>query len=238
MTQGMASDWYTTGSFEVSSTPVKPRSTDPVAGTAPRSDPATQHLLATARGDRRAFSRLYAVSAYRLLGVAIRIVRDRARAEDVLQDSFVTIWECADTFSPARSCAMTWMTTIVRNRSLDRVRSGRREPLSDETDDGVSRLDQHAAPGQSPEEAHAVAEDSRHVSSALQTLPGHYRQALMLAYGHGCSHSEVAASMGVPVGTAKSWVRRGLSDLRSAFAAMPAPRQAGAGADRSVTRRP
>lgn len=234
MTDVIEMNWYTTGGIEAPSAPAKPRSVGAVVGTAPRSDPATQYLLATADGNRRAFSKLYECSASRLLGVAIRILRDRARAEDVLQESFITIWECAATFSPERSCAMTWMTTIVRNRSLDRIRSTRREPLADEIDDGASRLDQQAAPGRSPAEAHQFAEESHHVNSALQTLPGHYRQALMLAYGHGCSHSEVASSMGVPIGTAKSWVRRGLSDLRGAFASASMSHHAGAAAGGSA----
>jgi RNA polymerase sigma-70 factor, ECF subfamily len=220
MTGAMAFDLHTTGGFAGLSTPAMPPSGVALSGSTiePRADPATQHLIATARGDRGAFARLYSCSSPRLLGVAIRIVRDRARAEDVLQDAFITIWECAAVFSPERSSAMTWMTTIVHNRSLDRVRSSRREPFADEMEDGASRLDREPAPGRCPADAHAFAEDSRHVRAALMALPGHYRQALMLAYGHGCSHSEVAASMGVPIGTAKSWVRRGLSDLRTAFA--------------------
>jgi RNA polymerase sigma-70 factor (ECF subfamily) len=220
MTSVATCDLYTTGSLGLPSRNATPQAA--IAGTGAhgvtRTDPATQHLLAAARGDREAFARLYACSAPRLFGVAFRIVRDRARAEDVLQDAFVTIWERAGVFSPQRSSAMTWMTTIVHNRSLDRVRSSRREPRADENDDGASRLDREASPCRSPEDAQVFAESSRHVRNALQSLPGHYRQALMLAYGHGCSHSEVAASMGVPVGTAKSWVRRGLSELRSAFA--------------------
>jgi len=230
-------DWYTTGRSEGPSTPVPTRGVRTDAGTAPRTDPATLHLLETAAGNRRAFAKLYECSASRLLGVAIRILRDRTRAEDVLQESFITIWECAATFSPERSCAMTWMTTIVRNRSLDRVRSARREPIADDSDDGVSRLDRQAAPGRSPEEAHGFAEESRQVNRALQTLPGHYRQALMLAYGHGCSHTEVASSMGVPVGTAKSWVRRGLTDLRCAFASASSSPHADVDAMGSATRR-
>jgi RNA polymerase sigma-70 factor, ECF subfamily len=220
MTRVMACDPCATVVLERLSTSTPPPATIGVSVSPiePRTDLVTQHLLATARGDRGAFSNLYACSSSRLLGVALRIVRDRARAEDVLQDAFITIWECAAVFSPDRSSAMTWMTTIVHNRSLDRVRSSRRQPLADEMEDGVSRLDREAAPGRCPAGAHEFAEDSRHVRTALQTLPGHYRQALMLAYGHGCSHSEVAASMGVPIGTAKSWVRRGLADLRCAFA--------------------
>jgi len=132
-------------------------------------------------GNREAFTRLSECSALRLFGVTFRIARDRARAEDVPQDAFVTIWERAGVFSPQRSSAMTWMTTIVHNRSLGRVCSSRREPLADEYDDGVSRLDREASPCRSPEDAQVFADSSRHVRDALQTLPGHYREALMPA---------------------------------------------------------
>jgi RNA polymerase sigma-70 factor, ECF subfamily len=157
--------------------------------------------------------------APRLFGVAIRVVRDRARAEDVLQDAFVTIWERAGVFS---------LRAIVRHDVDDDDRAqpqpGSRAIVAQRTASPTSTTMARAvwtvklSPCRSPEDAQVFAESSRHVRAALMALPGHYRQALMLAYGHGCSHSEVAASMGVPIGTAKSWVRRGLSDLRTAFA--------------------
>jgi RNA polymerase sigma-70 factor (ECF subfamily) len=180
---------------------------------APREDAATTLLVATGAGDRAAFERLYRATAPRLLAVALRLLRDRASAEDVLQECFVIVWQRAAAFAPERASAMTWMNTIVRHRCLDRLRSRPREATIDDTDahgDPIANL-----PDGRPDPEHRLAEAQSEGRAArmLERLPGHYRQALTLAFRAGLSHSEIATHLGVPLGTAKSWVRRGLEEL-------------------------
>lgn len=185
---------------------------------ASRCDRMTELLVATGRGDRGAFARLYRMAAPRLLGQSMRIVRDRAAAEDVLQDAFVTIWQRAGTFDPDRSAASTWMTTIVRNRSLDRLRArGRHAPCGENCTAGES-IESAPDPAPGPEAAHALAQETGRVERVLGALPGHQRQVLALAYWHGFSHAEIARRLDLPLGTVKSWIRRALAALATTVA--------------------
>lgn len=188
-------------------------------------------LLAVARGDRNAFLQLYRRTAPRLLPIALRLLRDRARAEDALQDAFLAIWCQAREFDPARGAAMSWMNAIVRNRCLDRLRVPVRE-LPNFHSEEHDPVEQWPDPGRGPEQWREAREDVAAVRAAIERLPGHYRQALMLAYGHGCAHAELATLLQVPVGTAKSWVRRGLAELRRNFGDAPSAAPGGTARDR------
>lgn len=180
---------------------------------APRDDAATTLLVATGAGDRAAFARLYRATAPRLLSVALRLLTDRATAEDVLQECFVIVWQRADTFAPERASAMTWMHAIVRHRCLDRLRSRPRETTYDGTEERMDPIANLPDGRPDPEQSLAEAQGEGRAARMLERLPGHYRQALTLAYRTGLSHSEIATHLGVPLGTAKSWVRRGLEEL-------------------------
>lgn len=173
-------------------------------------DSATRLLLAWQAGHHPAFDRLYEITRPRLKFVAWRILHDSATAEDVLQDSFVTIWRRASAFRPERASAMTWMSAIVRHRSFDRLERIAVFQGLREVDDRVASL-ADTRPG--PDQLLILAEGEARVSRALARLPGQYRQALTLAYRFDFSHSEVAGHLGVPLGTAKSWVRRGLEGV-------------------------
>ena len=168
------------------------------------------HLLArTALGDRAAFAALYEATRSKLFAVSLRIVRERALAEEALQDSFVSIWNRAGDYTPARSAATTWMAAIVRNRSLDIVRRAREEP---DVDDALAALivDESAAP---PREAQDRAA-ANSLRDCLAKLDPEQRQSIALAFFHGLTHSELAAHLGRPLGTVKTHVRRGLLKLR------------------------
>lgn len=169
-------------------------------------------------GSAEAFQRLYGASAPMLLGIAQRILARRELAEEVLHDAFIKIWRAAGTFDPLAAQPVAWMAAIVRNRAID-VRSSH----------DVSRADSyHAALDEDPEgtldrlfEWGPAADDgedrrraARWLRDCLSRLAAVERQSLVLAYEHGLSHGELAAHLRKPLGTVKSWVRRGMRNLR------------------------
>lgn len=166
-------------------------------------------IARTALGDRAAFQALYSATRSKLFAVSLRIVRERALAEEVLQDSFVNIWRRASDYAAAKSAPLTWMTAIVRNRSVDLVRRSREEPDVDDT--LVANLvDEAAAP-----EREALARGEAHtLRKCLTELDAEQRQTIALAFFHGLTHSELAAHLRRPLGTVKTHVRRGLIRLR------------------------
>ena len=173
-----------------------------------------QLLARVALGDRNAFRRLYDATAPALLGVALRIVRQRERAEEVLQDAFVNAWNRAAGYQAALSQPMTWLTAIVRNRALDELRSGARHSAEslDEREGGTESV----AEGAHADPVHLFdqAADALAIRECLSAIDGSQRQCLALVYYHGFSHSEVAAHVGSPIGSVKVWLRRGLDKLR------------------------
>jgi RNA polymerase sigma-70 factor, ECF subfamily len=175
---------------------------------------ATQSRLAgllarSALGDRPAFAELYRATSSKLFAVSLRIVRERPLAEEALQDSFVSIWKHAGDYAQAKSAPTTWMTAIVRNRSLDIVRRTREEPDVDDTL-AAALADEGAVPvAQAEARAHAHA-----VRECLDELDPEQRQTIALAFFHGLTHSELASHLRRPLGTVKTHVRRGLAKLR------------------------
>jgi len=169
--------------------------------------PLEQLLRRTARRDRAAFAALYARTAAKLFGIALRIMRQREPAEEVLQESFVAVWQRAEDYDPARGSAMGWLVTIVRHTAIDQLRRGSARPES------------HSAPEEallaliSPDSA-----DSRVELGALQRcldeLEREPRRAVLLAYCYGLSRDELAIRLAVPIGTVKSWLRRSLERLK------------------------
>ncbi|HEX7560276.1 MAG TPA: sigma-70 family RNA polymerase sigma factor [Usitatibacter sp.] len=166
-------------------------------------------LAKAALGDRPAFADLYRATSSKLFAVSLRIVRERPLAEEALQDSFVNIWNHAGDYAQAKSAPTTWMTAIVRNRSLDIVRRTREEP---DVDDSLAAtlVDERAVPA-----AQAEARSHAHsVRECLEELDAEQRQTIALAFFHGLTHSELAAHLRRPLGTVKTHVRRGLAKLR------------------------
>lgn len=174
-------------------------------------------LAAAGRGDRQAFADLYRLTAPRLFAVARRFVPQHQRAEEILQECYLTVWHNASRYDAARAAPMTWLIAIVRNRCFDALRVPVRE-FSPEHEDDSDPLERFASTEPGPMERFATLQDQQRVHEALARLPDHYRHALTLAYAHECAHAELAARLQVPLGTAKSWVRRGLEALRSDLA--------------------
>lgn len=156
-------------------------------------------LARVAAGDRLAFRALYDATAPRLHAIALRLARRPDIAADALQEAFLRVWRKAGHFDPARGQALAWMATIVRNLVLDRMPAER--PYADIADVEI------AVPPPEPGEARLEA--------CLKNLPQTHRNAVLLVYYDGLSHSEVAERLGVPLGTAKSWVRRGIEALKA-----------------------
>lgn len=195
-----------------------PNTTDPE----PRlhdADRLRELLLAAARKDARAFRALYDAAAPKLFGFALRIVRKHELAEEALQDGFVAIWHGAGTYQAALAAPMTWMATIVRNKALDVLR--RLDPDTVEIDsEGFDRavLEAMTAPGPGPADALEYSADARVLAQCLATLEARQQQAIGLAFYHDLSHGEVAAQLALPLGTVKTWIRRGLDKLKSCLA--------------------
>ena len=185
------------------------------------SDPAKQlernarlmQLLArTAMKDQQAFAELYRIAAPHLFAVALRILREAAAAEEVLQESFVNVWHHAASYVAAKSQPLTWLTSIVRNRCLDQLRRREVDTVTmDDEEEGLTI----AAQGPTPLELLLAGADALAVKECIDALEPAQKQAIALAFFQGLSHSELARHMREPLGTVKSWVRRGLERLRA-----------------------
>ncbi|ABR90334.1 RNA polymerase sigma-70 factor, ECF subfamily [Janthinobacterium sp. Marseille] len=167
-------------------------------------------LRACARGERAALQQIYQQDGKRLLGVALRIVRQRALAEDVLHDAFVNIWRKAGSFDAARGSGRGWIHSVVRHQALNLVRDRQQEVYTDE--DTVEALDaQQGIEAQDPFETHV---NLGKLDDCLSHLDHAKRNSLLYAYVDGCSHREIAERMKSPVGSVKAWIKRGLLALR------------------------
>jgi RNA polymerase sigma-70 factor, ECF subfamily len=161
----------------------------------------------TAGRDRAAFAALYASTAAKLFGVALRILRRRELAEEALQESFVAVWQRAGDYDPARGSAIGRLVTIVRHSAIDQLRRGAARPDSGSMpEEALLRL---AAPGRADSRA-----ELRALQRCLDELDQEPRRAVLLAYCYGLTREELAARLGVPVGTVKSWLRRSLERLQ------------------------
>ena len=171
-------------------------------------------LQACARGDQDALRRLYERESRYLLGVALRIVRDRATAEDVLHDAFVTIWRRASSFDAARGAGRGWLFSVVRHAALNRVRDTARETVLDEP--AAAHLDAQAAMSAWQERGDAMLHQAAlgRLGPCLEGLEPARRACVLHAYVDGYTHSEIAAQVQAPLGTVKAWIQRGLRALR------------------------
>lgn len=170
-------------------------------------------LQRVGRGDSRAFDQLYDALSPRLFGLLRQMLHDEREAEDALQDGFVQIWEKASSYDPARGTAMTWAAMIFRHKAIDRMRVlGRRTRMVDSAalESATLGAQNHAG---ADDEAEAN-ERAAHVRTALQELPKEQRQLIECAFLKGLTHHVIADSLGIPLGTVKTNIRRGLLRLR------------------------
>ena len=194
-------------------------------------------LLARAGlGDRVAFATLYERTSSHLFAVVLRINRDRAQAEDILQEVYVNVWRAAQSFDAAQSQPLTWLTSIARNRAIDSLRRGQTQPRlqlqsaaagGDAEDDDVYDTVADAAPG--PLDLLSRATDARALGECMDKLSALQRQSVALAFYQGLSHAEVADQLRQPLGTVKSWVRRALLTLKGCLQGAVIRDGAGAG---------
>lgn len=161
-------------------------------------------IVRCAGGDRLALRVIYDREAARMVGVAMRILRRRDLAEEATHEAFLRVWRGAHGFDPARGTARAWLFAIVRNQALTVLRNEQR--FDADTLDESHEPDLGAAISRLPE--------TSALRRCLQQLDTGRRSAIVLAYAHGFSHGELAGRLGVPLGTIKSWVRRGLRSLQ------------------------
>jgi RNA polymerase sigma-70 factor (ECF subfamily) len=166
-------------------------------------------MVAVARGDASAFSALYDRLAPTVLGICLRVLRDRAEAEEVLGDVFLDLWRRADRYDSSRGAVAAYLVTQARTRAIDRLRSkARRQARETEVPEASP------APGPGPLEGTVAKETRRHVLEAMGELSEVQRRALELAYFQGMTHTEVAAALGEPLGTIKTRIRQGMLHLK------------------------
>jgi RNA polymerase sigma-70 factor (ECF subfamily) len=167
-------------------------------------------LAACAEGDPQALHRLYQQDGRHLLGVALRIVRRRDLAEDVLHDAFVSIWRKAASFDAGRGAGRGWVYSVVRHQALNAVRGSEREVAAD-----TELLDalQETQADTVAEQFELQASMGR-LQDCLAHLDSAKRNSIMCAYVDGCSHSEIAERLKAPLGSVKAWLKRGLAALR------------------------
>lgn len=177
-----------------------------------RETPLPMLIQAVAAGDRQALRAVYMRESTRLFGIANAILRDRDAAADALHDAFLRVAARAGQFDPARGAAEAWLGGIVRHAALDLGRRRGREMPSDDP-----ALGDVAVEPTTLEALDAEAQGKR-LRACLETLEPRSREGILLAFVHGLSHAEVAARLSEPLGTIKSWIRRGLLRLRSCLA--------------------
>lgn len=169
-----------------------------------------QLLRQTGREDQRAFAELYKRTSSKLFGVCLRMLRDRSEAEEVLQETYTTVWRRASSFDAARASAITWLVTLSRNKAIDRLRQHREEQLDDPI-----RLDALVDDQPGPAVGAETSQEHRRLEHCLDELEPQQRNSVREAFFSGATYNELATRCKVPLGTMKSWIRRSLMQLRT-----------------------
>ena len=172
------------------------------------------HLSQCALGHQPSFEALYRATSAHLFAVALKVLRRKDWAEEILQESFIRIWHNAKNYDATLSAPMTWMTQITHNLAIDHLRRRREEPLPNTENDPMEYVEDMSA---GPLEQLLAANDKATLSHCLDQLEAKQRQSIVIAYFQGFSHTELAQHLREPLGSVKSWVRRGLEQLRKCF---------------------
>jgi RNA polymerase sigma-70 factor (ECF subfamily) len=191
-------------------------------------------VRAVASGSEEALATLYDRHVDGIQAVALRLTNDRQLAEEVVQETFLALWNRAEMFDPAVASLATWLRTIARNRTVDRLRAAGRRPSlvslsghgeTEDSDAGFDRLPAGAmvvggaVPDASPEAAAEAAEARAEVGAAIAAMPDPERTVILLAYREGLTQSEIAERLAWPLGTVKTRTRRALARLRAVLEA-------------------
>lgn len=184
--------------------------TDPQEATRLRNQELEGLLAACAMNDRKAFSRLYTITSAKLYGVVLRILNREDLAQDCLQDAYIKVWNNAGNYRSHLAAPLTWMSAIARNQALDLLRKQKREMTESDDKGFPEQVDNNPL----PLEGLSRTDEGRRLDNCLQQLKEQQRQIIALAYFKGMTHDELAAYTETPLGTIKTWIRRGLEQLR------------------------
>ncbi|WP_177420007.1 sigma-70 family RNA polymerase sigma factor [endosymbiont of Lamellibrachia barhami] len=183
---------------------------DPKIANAERNEQLKALLAACTLKDRRAFAQLYEMTSAKLYGVILRILVRDAWAQDCLQEAYIKIWNSADSYRPYLAAPTTWMATIARNQALDLLRRQRREVQMAEPEKLLEASDSKMMPLERLQQS----DEGRRLNDCLERIKSQQRQVIALAYFKGLTHEELASQTGTPLGTVKTWIRRGLEQLK------------------------
>ena len=171
-------------------------------------------LGAVARGDEAAFERLYGATRAKLYGVLLRILGRPALAEEVMEETYLKVWEIADQFDPATASPITWMVAMARNRAIDIVRKRGDVPIDEEPE-----APEPAAEAPAPLARREMTAELKRLLSCLGRLDPEKQRIVLLAYYSGWSRDQLAAKLDIPVNTIKTWLRRSLLEIRECMEA-------------------
>lgn len=167
-------------------------------------------LIRVGQGDAAAFKQLYTLTAAKLLGISLRMCGDRAAAEDILQDVYLRVWNRASSFDPARGSAIAWLAMIARNQSIDWLRR-KSNQVGEDSEEGLQIADGLPL----ALDCMIVSADYLILVACLNKLEERQRVAIRAAFYDGATYADIARRQGVPLGTVKSWVRRGMIRLKT-----------------------
>jgi RNA polymerase sigma-70 factor (ECF subfamily) len=167
-------------------------------------------LSRVAQGDRAAFAQVYERTSAKLFGICLRILGNRNEAEEALQEAYINVWQKASGFDPARSSPITWLAALARNKAIDRLRARGSRPSEPLGDDALAVAD----PAASAPDRIETAEEGQLLARCIGELEERQAAPIRQAFFGGATYAELATREGVPLGTMKSWVRRGLLRLK------------------------
>ena len=170
----------------------------------------SERLQAVGRGDQLALADVYRLTSAKLFGVCLRICNERSEAEEVLQETYITVWRRAGTYDPGKAAAISWLVAVARNKALDRLRTGKVRRMGTALEHAADVVDQTPS-------AFAEVESGQQraaLMACLEELDAEQQASIRAAFLDGLTYEELATRRDVPLGTMKSWIRRGLKRLR------------------------
>lgn len=162
--------------------------------------------------DEAAFESLYRLTSAKLYGVLYQLLRQEELAEDVMQEAYIKIWNSAPSYNKSKGKAITWMITIARNKGIDRLRSMRVRPESNE--ERMDNSDVLLSEDPDPTQLTHLGQDVHRLTECLKHLSEEQQQCILMSFYYGYTHQELSTKLDRPLGTVKAWVRRGLDKLR------------------------